>query len=423
MHREKKSDIWVRSALLAAAGMLFALLAHAARGEVVLPKVFADHMVIQRRMPVHVWGWAAPHEKVSVKFRGEEGSTTANDLGQWDVYLKPGEAGGPFSLEIDDTNKVVFNDILVGDLWIASGQSNMEMPLNGFGPLLPIKNAGKEIAEANHPSIRFLKIAQTSSDYPLDDARLAFSWEACSPETVGSFSAVGYFFARDIQDAERVPIGVIVSAWGGTPIDSWISLRALTSDPSLMPLFALSADMMYDRAAQLRVIARERKEEDELKKAGGESPKRPEGRNVLSWQPGALFNGMIAPLTPLPIKGVIWYQGESDSDSVRAPLYAKSFATMITDWRQAWRQPDMPFLYVQISRFGPAAPSPWSVVREAQRRTLSLAHTAMAVSADLGNRNNIHPPNKQDIGSRLALAARAVVYGESTEFSDRLTAT
>jgi sialate O-acetylesterase len=184
-----------------------------------------------------------------------------------------------------------------------------------------------------------------------------------------------------------------------------------------MPLFQLSETFNRNRAADLRIMAKEAKEDESLRATGKEPPHRPDRRNALAWQTGALFNGMIAPLTPLAIKGVIWYQGESNSDRDRAPLYAKSFVTMIADWRREWHELDLPFLYVQISSFGRPDPSSWSVVREAQRRALQLLHTAMVVSADVGDPKNVHPPDKQTIGARLALAARAVAYGESIEFS------
>jgi sialate O-acetylesterase len=405
--------------MLAAGYVFFALLACAVttKGEVVLPKILADHMVVQRQMPVHIWGWATAGEQVQVEFRGETKSTTANNLGLWEVYLKPGEAGGPFSLEVKGTNTIVHNDILVGDLWIASGQSNMEMPVAGFGPTLPIKDSQKEIAESKYPQIRLLRLAPTSSTFPVDEAQLTYSWAVCSPETVDNFSAVGYFFARDLQAVEKVPIGVIDSTWGGTPIESWISLQALTADPAQMPLFALYDGLMRNHAVDLRLIEKEKTEDEDAKKAGHTPIKHPGHHNILSWQPSSLFNGMIAPLTPLPIKGVIWYQGEANSDPVRAPLYIRSFTTMITDWRQAWRQPDMPFLFVQLSAIAPAAPTTWSVIREAQRRTLTLAHTAMAVTIDVGDPTNVHYPNKQPVGARLALAARAVAYGEPIEYS------
>lgn len=391
-----------------------------ASAQVQLAKIFSDHMVLQRRLPIHIWGWAGTGEAIQVRFRGETQSTTANDAGQWEVFFRPGEAGGPFSLEISGSDSIHLNDILVGDVWIASGQSNMAMPVSGWGASMPIKDSAKEIASANDPTLRFLTLAETASPYPLDDARTANSWQECNPNTAGAFSAVAYFFARDLQNAEKVPIGIIVPAWGGTPIESWTSLRGLSHEPSLMPVFGLSDTLNRQHAANLRIAAREAKEDESARASGKELPQHHSRRNVLSWQPGALFNGMIAPLTPLPIKGFLWYQGESNTDPNRAPLYARALTTLITDWRREWHDSDLPFLFVQISSLARPDPSSWSVVREAQRRALQLAHTAMIVSADVGDPNNVHPANKQAVGARLALAARAIAYNDPIEFSGPL---
>ncbi|MDR3738581.1 MAG: sialate O-acetylesterase [Terracidiphilus sp.] len=403
------------AALVVLAILIF--FARTANAEVELAKVFTEHMVLQRHTPVHVWGWAKAREQVRARFRGETQQTAADENGRWEVFFQPGEAGGPFSLEISGTNSVHLEDILVGDVWIASGQSNMVMPLSGWGPKTEVKDSKKEIAAANHPTLRFLTVTETSSTYPLDDVETNHAWQVCTPEAAGSFSAVAYFFARDLQERVKIPIGIIVAAWGGTPIEAWTSVRALSSEPSLMPIFGVADVLNRRRSSDLRVIAEEAKEDNALRASGKEPPTRSDRRNVLSWQPGALFNGMIAPLTPLAVKGVIWYQGESNTDQDRAPFYAKALPTMISDWRREWRQSNLPFLYVQISSLALDPPSPWSVVREAQRRALQVAHTAMAVSADVGDPNNVHPPDKQTVGYRLALAAGAVAYGESIEFS------
>ena len=387
-----------------------------------LPKVLASHMVVQRDMPVHIWGWADVSEVVSVSFRGETRKTQADSAGFWEVYLSPGHAGGPFSLVVRGSNAITLDDILVGDLWIASGQSNMQMPMGGFPPSASVNNGEKEIAAAKYPQIRTIQIAQTSSLYPLDDATVKASWAACTPETIRSFSAVGYFFARDVQATEKVPIGIIDSTWGATPAQAWTSLATLTSHSDMLPFLASYAGMMQDRAKVLRMISTESALARKAKDSGQPPPKHIARRNVLSWQPGGLFNGMIAPLTPMAIKGVIWYQGEADRYSDRAGLYGEIFPLLISDWRRAWGEGDFPFLYVQISSWSPevGALESVAIVREAQRRTLSLRNTAMAVSADIGNPQNIHAGNKQDVGARLALAARALAYGEKVEYSGPL---
>jgi sialate O-acetylesterase len=389
-----------------------------AHADITLPKVLASYMVVQRQAPVHIWGWAAVGEKVTVSFRGEVKETIADNVGAWQVYLSPGKAGGPFELVVRGLNSIILNDILVGDLWIASGQSNMEMPMVGFPPGVRLKDAEKEIAAANYPQIRIMRLALTSSTYPLEDANLASSWQICSPESIRNFSAVAYFFARDLQSEEKVPIGIVDSTWGGTPAASWVSLPALTSRADLLPFLALYAGMMQNHAKDIRELATEGIQ-DEQKSMRQQPPKHGRHRDVLAWQPAALYNGMIAPLTPLPIKGVIWYQGEADRFFSQAPLYERVFSVLIADWRRAWAQGNFPFLYVQISSIGPldAKPELVEVVREAQRRSLAVKNTAMVVSADLGDPKTIHPADKQDVGARLALAARAIAYQEPVEYN------
>ena len=257
------------------------LLVHAAGAEVVLPKVLGSHMVVQRSMPVHIWGWGDVGESVSVSFRNETKTTAADGAGFWEVYLPPGSAGGPFSLVVKGSNVVTLDDILVGDLWIASGQSNMQMPMGGFPPSAAVNNAEKEIAAARYPQIRTMQIAQTSSLYPLDDATVKSPWTECTPETIRSFSAVGYFFARDVHAAEKVPIGIIDSTWGGTPAEAWTSLPALTSHADMLPFLGAYADMMQDRAKVLRQIEIEKALAERAKANGEPAPKHIARRNVL----------------------------------------------------------------------------------------------------------------------------------------------
>jgi sialate O-acetylesterase len=387
-----------------------------ASANVTLPALLADHMVVQRGLPVHIWGMAAPHESVTVTFRGETKSGTADDLGRWSISLSPGEAGGPFPLTITATNTITLNDVLVGDVWVASGQSNMEFPMTG------LNKAQDEIAAANFPKIRLFHVKHKTADYPLENVE-AKGWAACAPETVADSSAVAYFFARNLQQKLGVPIGVIESFLGGTPAESWTSLRALSADASLMPVFATRAKQLaaestnelkqqqQDRAFQQAVA--------QAQAAGTPVPTRP-WHPDFAWAPGALYNGMIAPLTPFAIRGVIWYQGESNSGPDRAPLYARLFQTMIRDWRNGWGEGDFPFLYVQIANWNAAAEDLWPDVRNAQRQALALKNTAMVVTIDIGDPVDLHPKNKQDVGLRLALAARAIAYGENIEWSGPL---
>jgi sialate O-acetylesterase len=385
--------------------------------DVTLPALLADHMVIQRGLPVHVWGMAAPHESVSVTFRGETKSTTADDNGRWNIFLSPGEAGGPFQLSVKATNSIVLSDILVGDVWVASGQSNMEFSMKSLA------NAPTEIAAAQYPRIRIFRVDHKPADYPLDDVG-SKGWAACTPESVADSSAVAYFFARHIQQKLGVPIGLIETSWGGTPAESWTSLRGLSADASLMPVFAARSKTL---ATQSTTVLQQQREEREYQqataqaKANGTPP--PEWHwhpDFAAWAPAALYNGMIAPLTSFAIRGVIWYQGEANSGPDRAPLYSRLFQTMIRDWRNHWGEGDFPFLFVQIANWDTAPEALWPDVRNAQRQALALKNTGMAVTIDIGDAVDIHPKNKQDVGLRLALAARAIAYGEKIEWSGPL---
>ncbi len=374
-----------------------------------LPALFSDHMVLQRGMPVHVWGSAQAGEAVTAAFRDETRHATADSLGLWNIYFSPGPAGGPFVLTVD---QIHLEDVLVGDVWVGSGQSNMEMQMKG------VNRASDEIAASANPGIRLFHVPRKVSDYPLAGME-AGPWMLCKPENVTNFSAVAYFFGRYVHQHENIPIGLIESSWGGTPADAWTSLPALASDASLMPVFGEWGKMMQTQ--QRAMMQRDQRWQAEVAKVTAEgkpAPPRPWTQNEgNSWQPAGLFNGMIAPLTPFPIRGVIWYQGESNASAERAPLYARLFQTMIQDWRRAWGQSDMPFLFVQLANFKTGPNSAWPLLRDAQTQALSLANTGMAVIIDIGNPTNIHPTDKQDVGLRLALAAEAITYGRKLEYS------
>lgn len=386
------------------------------RADVTLPALLADHMVVQRGLPVHVWGMAAPHEAVTVSFRSETKSATADDDGRWSVYLSPSEAGGPFQLTIKGTNTIAVNDILVGDVWVASGQSNMEFPM------LELTNAQAEIAAAQNPKIRLFMVKHKPADYPLENVE-SKGWAACTPETVADTSAVAYFFARHLQQKLGVPIGLVESFWGGTAAESWTSLHGLAADASLMPVFAERAKTVDTESTTVLQQQREEREYqqavEQAKADGKPLPWRKWHPDFAAWAPAALYNGMIAPLTPFAIRGVIWYQGEANSGP-RASLYARLFQTMIRDWRNAWGEGDFPFLFVQIANWNTSPEALWPEVRNAQRQALVLKNTGMAVTIDVGEPDNLHPKNKQDVGLRLALAARAISYGEKIEWSGPL---
>jgi sialate O-acetylesterase len=343
-------------------------------------------------MPVHVWGAALPKETVTVVFRGETRKTNADELGRWSVWLSPGAAGGPFDLKI---NGITLRDVLVGDVWIAAGQSNMEWPVRWSA------DPDKERKAANLPRLRLARTMHKVSSYPLDNWTGA-QWQPSTALSVEHFSAVGYHFGRLQHEKLKIPIGVIQSAWGGTPIEAWIGLDGLSYDPGLMPVFEEWAKLTAQHETELlRFPGRMA----EWKRAGskGEAPelrRRPGGQ----WTPGGLYNAMIAPLTKLPVRGVIWYQGEANTAPERAPLYERLLPALIRDWRKAWAQGDFPFVIVQLANFNAAPDSMWPLVRDAQRQTLNVANTSMAVTIDIGEPGDIHPRNKREVGRRLALA-------------------
>lgn len=385
-----------------------------ARAEIRLPSFFADHMVVQRNLPVHVWGMATQNETVSVTFRGETQQATTDPLGRWSVYLKPGKAGGPFSMVVQGSNTITLEDVLVGDVWIASGQSNMEFPM-AQGMNRGVNNEKAEIAAANYPQIRLLDIEPRSSDYPLSDEAIRHAWSACTPATVAQFSAVGYLFARDLQQHEHIPIGVIDDTWGGTIAEAWTSLDALSANASLMPVFAWRAKLMDALPTVLLQEKKEQQEAESAQAAGKPLPKFPWRPDPASWKPAGLYNAMIAPLTPFAIKGVIWYQGESNDNPESVPIYGTLFKTMIQDWRNHWAEGAFPFLFVQLPNWNPGAT--WPELRAQQTEALALKNTGMAVTIDVGDSDNIHPKDKQDVALRLSLAARAIAYGEPIEYS------
>jgi sialate O-acetylesterase len=528
-----------------------------ARAEVIPSSLFADHAVLQQGMPIPVWGTAAAGEAVTVEMAGQKLSTTANRDGAWRVQLAPVRAGGPFTLTIAGRNTVVLSDVLVGEVWLCGGQSNMERQLGPRVGQQPITDWEKEAAAATYPQIRHFGVAQTKSFTPRDVAQ--GRWEVCSPESVKDFTAVGYFFGRDLHRARHVPVGLIHSSWGGTPAEAWTSLaglralpvfatlpeqlRELVADPAAARRRHESALEIWFRAHDAGSIATPAWSAPTLDPGGWKAMPVPAlwedegepdlngvvwyrktfdlpagveaaaadlrlgmvddvdttwvngakvgftagynlvrsyplpagllkpGRNVIAvrvldtgggggiwgedgprivfadkaapppvaltspWQyrvgrrlehgpwppagftgdpttPTVLWNGMIAPLVPYAMRGAIWYQGEANVQ--RETEYRAIFPALIADWRRAWGQGDFPFLFVQIAPFRDMTPE----LRDAQLATwLATPNTAMVVTTDCGDANDIHPARKQPVGARLALAARALAYGEPLEYS------
>lgn len=399
-----------RGAVLAA----LALLPLVALADVSLPKLISDGVVFQRDRPIRLWGEADPGEKIEVHLAGRAGhATTALDR-RWSLELDAMPAGGPYLLAVRGNNRLEVKDVCVGEVWVASGQSNMEWPLRDT------ISAADEIATSANASIRIFKVKRTVSDEPQTD--VSGEWRAASPGTAGSFTAIGYYYAKFLQTRLGVPIGIVDSTWGGTPAAAWTPRGELERNAEFRGFLT-----RFEEAC--RVFPE--KNPGYLEKlraweaASGPRPTRqqwrarppqPVGPGHPS-TPASLFNGMIAPLTPLRIRGVIWYQGESDA--TRAATYRRLFPVLIESWRREWREPALPFLYVQLANYiadrDTAAGSPWAELREAQALTLRLPQTGMAVAIDIGEAEDIHPRNKREVGHRLSLLARAQIYGESLD--------
>jgi len=371
---------------------------------------------LQRDQPLRIWGRADSGETVTVRFAGQEVSTEANETGNWQVFLNPMPAGGPHEMTIQGRNRIVLRDVLLGEVWVASGQSNMVWPVRRSN------DSEAEISSADFPRLRLFKVKLRVSDEPLDDVEGA--WQAATPQSVADFSAVGYFFGRELHQELGVPFGIIQTAWGGTPAQSWTSRERLEADPALEPLFDDWARVLAAYpAAKEKYEADLKQWEDaaaKAKSAAHDAPQRPRPPRGPGHQhsPSGLYNAMIAPLTPFAIRGAIWYQGENDASSSRGYLYRDLFPAMIDDWRRAWAQGPFPFLFVQLANYRRVPEkSEWPELREAQQMTLGLRNTGMAVTIDVGESDDIHPKNKQDVGHRLALSARAVAYGREVVHS------
>jgi sialate O-acetylesterase len=399
--------------------LLILVLAAAAQlsAEVKLPALIADNMVLQQQRPVRIWGKATPGEAVTVRFANQSHETQASTEGKWEVFLPPMHAGGPYDMTIEGSNSIQLHDILIGEVWVASGQSNMAWTLKNS------KNSDIEIPAANHPQIRFFHVKTTVADQPADDVTDA-TWKVCNPDNAAAFSGVAYFFARELLHMRGVPIGIIQSAVGGTPAQAWTSAGKMLENPSLQ--------WYRDRWAGYEAAYPEAKTRFEQQlatwkttaakaRAAGQQPptqpRPPLGSPGHTHTPTGLYNGMIAPLTPYAIRGAIWYQGESNATPTDNELYRILFTEMIQDWRQAWAQGPFPFLWVQLASFGTPAPGTWPVLRDSQTATLSLINTGQALAIDVGEPKDIHPKDKLTVGQRLALAARHVAYGERIVYS------
>lgn len=406
----------MRSLLLLA--LLLCISAAGARADVSLASPFQDHAVLQRDKPLPVWGRAAPGEKVTVEFLGQKVGTTTGADGRWIVYLDPVPAvTTPTTLTVTGQNAVTLQDILVGEVWLASGQSNMEWSVERSN------DAAAEIAAANFPQIREFNATNTVADQPAD--AVAGDWQVCSPTTAGRLSAVAYYFARDLHRKLGVPVGILNATWGGTPVESWTDLVTLKSTTAWPAIDARWQQAVAEHPERTANYATERAAWQEAE----EKAKATKTKNTVPWPrapagPGTpnaisgLYNAMIAPLQPYALRGAIWYQGESNWR--RADEYGEVFSAMIRAWRAQWNQGDFPFYFVQLANFivkDDESGRGWAQLREAQTKALALPNTGMAVIIDIGDPNDIHPRNKQEVGRRLALLAKAKVYDIAVDWS------
>ncbi|MBN2019642.1 MAG: hypothetical protein JW749_05395 [Sedimentisphaerales bacterium] len=399
--------------------------------DVRLPSVIGDNMVLQQGMEVPIWGWADPCEQVTVtaNWGSEKWEATAGQDGRWLVKIQPPRllvedksGGGPYEMNISGKNTLSLKNILVGEVWVCSGQSNMEWPLSRAD------NAGQEVNEANYPQIRLFTVGRKVSYTPMKNCR--GSWKVCNPQSAVAFSAVGYFFGRELHKELNVPIGLIKAAVGGTPVESWMSREYLEADADFQPILRRYEETAAHFPELYRKYQLEKKNYQrmagQMKREGKPVPQRPDFQEPIGpnhpYSPTGLYNGMIIPIIPKGIRGVIWYQGESNAG--RAEQYRTLFPAMIKNWREKWGHGDFPFLYVQLANWQQAEPLPkendWAELREAQLMTLSVPNTGMAVAIDIGDANSIHPTNKQDVGKRLALWALAKTYNKDVVYSGPL---
>jgi len=403
----------IKSAAALGAALVLALcstpLAARAASDVRLPRLFSDNMVLQQGTTVPLWGWGEDGATVTVKFR-DQTVTTRVVGGKWLVSLRNLKPGGPDTLTIIAGNQIEFKNVLVGEVWLAGGQSNMEFPLGRSF------EATNDVVSATNPMIRLIKVPHARLDEPTND--IGASWRVSSPESAAGISAVGYYCVRELQAKLRVPLGLIESDWGGTPAEAWMDDGFLRAHPhyeiGIIKQWSLE-EGQYDRSLQ-----KYQKDKQAAKDSGTPftkaAPRKP-------WKPSELYNGMIAPLAPYAMRGALWYQGEANANTItQAAQYHELFPDLIRDWRSVWGEGEFPFLLVQLAPYKDIqhepAESAWASLREAQLESTEVLHNVgLAVITDVGNEHDIHPTHKKPVGERLALAARAIAYHEPIEYS------
>lgn len=391
---------------VAIVAVLSVLLTVNATAELRMPAVFGDHMVLQRNAPVPVWGWAEPGQAVRVSLGARTAEAVTQEDGKWVAKLRAMPAGGPFELAVSvDGESVTFDDVMVGEVWICSGQSNMDMRLMKLGEAAE--------AEADHPNLRLFRVERAIANQPADDLDAGDGWARCEPGVARSFSAAAYFMGRDIMRDLDVPVGLIHTAYGGTPIEAWTATDALAANPETASVLG---------AWERRV----KKYEDQLAAheaavAAGESDSKAPADLPVRYSPGGLYNAMLHPLAPYGVRGFAWYQGESNI--WRAAQYHPLLTAMITDWREQWGGQKIPFGVVQLPNYAnpprvPRGDYSWPELREAQFKVSNEVHgVGLVVTIDVGDPTDIHPFDKETVGHRLALWAMGEANGKDIVFS------
>ena len=383
------------------------------RADVSLNNMFGDHMVLQQGIKNKVWGKADPGETVTVTLGGQTHTATAGADGTWHLFLDPvQEYGGPHTLTVKGKNTVTFNDVLIGEVWVCAGQSNMQWSVNSSN------DADLERAAATFPNIRLISVPNVGLQEP--QWNFNGKWAACSPDTVGNFSAVGYFFGRQLHQTLGVPVGLINNAWGGSAAEAWVNREKLAANEKLQPLMErwskIEADFPAAKVAYEQKLGEWKAAAEKAKAEGKPAPPQPgnpEGQMKGNARPANIYCGVLKPSIGYGIRGAIWYQGESNAG--RAYQYRELFPLMIKSWREEWGLGDFPFYWVQLADFMAEKPVPadseWAELREAQTMTMkALPNTGEAVIIDIGEGKDIHPKNKQDVAKRLARWALAETY-------------
>ncbi|RRJ97553.1 sialate O-acetylesterase [Opitutaceae bacterium TAV4] len=410
------SPVCFVSGLLASFAVLVCVAAFT-RADLVPASLFSDHMVIQQGRPIPVWGTADLGETVTVSFNKNTATTRADAQGRWHVELPAQTASArPAELVMTGRNILRIQDVLVGEVWLCSGQSNMAFKLRHA------LNGSTEVATANHPRIRHFKVRMNVPETPA--GTVDGEWQVCAPQVAGEFTAVGYFFARKIAQQTGLPVGLVNASIGGTPVETWIDEPTLRGDPAFSRVWQRRQKAIDSHpaafAAYQKTLAVWEEERAAAQSAGKSFDRRKPSIPVGPGHPrmpATGWNGMIHPLVPFALRGVLWYQAEDNWD--RPGEYAPLFIALIKQWRRAWGRDTgddiLPFYFVQISN-EKADGLLWPAIREAQQTALALPHTGMAVTIDIGDPKNIHPRNKQEVGRRLALIAEANLYGKTVEF-------